>query len=180
MRDSHPGTSFLQYKTTHFHDPKAAGCGPAPTRLYRCRLCFQAVPEAQIKSHLVRLHHAALQCQQDADNEADDEIQVLEVIPKSSERKPASANPLRRPTDSQTTTTGHNGNASSFQRRQVDEDGNDSDAEDGDGKKEEEDEVVPRKRPRPARMFYNEPYNFFRDEPADDDLLVITFPASKL
>jgi hypothetical protein len=195
MRDRHPSISFLQYKLTHFHDPKAAtaataaskpataatatGSKPAAARLYRCRLCPLAVTEAQIKSHLVRAHHAALLRQQEAlhddNDDDDDEIQVLEVIPKPGSGQPVVAttkNPLRRPhDDSQMKRGGTNGDVSPPAQRQRGEEevsGN-SNGEDSGGDSNEEEEEVPRsKRHRPARMFYHEPYNFFRDETGDD------------
>jgi hypothetical protein len=191
MRDRHPSISFLQYKLTHFHDPKAAAATaaskpaaaataasskPAAARLYRCRLCPLAVTEAQIKSHLVRAHHAALLRQQEALNDDndddDDEIQVLEVIQKPSDQPVVATtkNPLRRPHhDSQMKRGSTNGDLSPpSQRQRGEEDSGDSKGEDsGDGTEEEE--AVPRsKRHRPARMFYHEPYNFFRDETGDD------------
>ncbi len=190
MRDRHPSISFLQYKLTHFHDPKAAaanaaaskpaaaatvtGSKPAAARLYRCRLCPLAVTEAQIKSHLVRAHHAALLRQQEALNDDndddDDEIQVLEVIPKPSVA--TTKNPLRRPHhDSQMKKMSNNGDISPPSQRQKGEEevSGDSKGEDSGDSNEEEEEVVPRsKRHRPARMFYHEPYNFFRDETGDD------------
>jgi hypothetical protein len=191
MRDRHPSISFLQYKLTHFHDPKAAaaiaagskpaaaatatGTKPAAARLYRCRLCPLSVTEAQIKSHLVRAHHAALLRQQEAlndDDNDDDEIQVLEVIPKPSGQPVATTkNPLRRPHhDSQIKKASTNGDTSppAQRRKGEEEDSGDSKGEDS-GDSNEEEEVVPRtKRHRPARMFYHEPYNFFRDETGDD------------
>ncbi len=125
----------------------------------------------------MRAHHAALLRQQEALNDAndddDDEIQVLEVIRKPGSEQPVFAttkNPLRRPLhDSQMKRGGNNGDVTPpAQRQRSEEVSGDSNREDS-GDSNEEEEVVPRsKRHRPARMFYHEPYNFFRDETGDD------------
>ncbi len=124
----------------------------------------------------MRAHHAALLRQQQAldDDNDDDEIQVLEVIPKPSGQPVVATtkNPVRRPLhDSQMKRGSTNGDLSPPSQRQRGEEevSGDSKGEDSGDSNEEEEEVVPRsKRHRPARMFYHEPYNFFRDETGDD------------
>ncbi len=78
MRDRHPSISFLQYKATHFQDPKAAPgptTTPASARQFLCQLCRRIVTEPLLRAHLVHVHRNYFQ-QEREEEEDDDEIQA--------------------------------------------------------------------------------------------------------